>query len=313
MLTIINMSGVYRDQEWFREELLPDLLCMHGTAGRNMPEGPTASLRPGRDKGSECRIPQIRFLDMEGLRGTNGYCDDEAAARIRERLDAYGLRNHAGAAAMDNAPDIHLIDNGNYHYLTYFFAETVNEPFELVVFDHHTDMQRPGFGDILSCGGWIRDLILSDHAPCRITVVGADKDLIREAISGDDDIAAAVDKGTVIFTDRYTSMYVADAATGDAAAAAHEDHMAAGIAGTDEMILPVYISIDLDVLSVSELTVNWDQGSMTRAELMHELSAVISTGKVIGIDICGAPASGQETEGWQSILMDLVRLSTKIT
>ena len=36
------------------------------------------------------------------------------------------------------------------------WLELVTEPFDLLVFDHHTDMQEPAFGGILSCGGWVR-------------------------------------------------------------------------------------------------------------------------------------------------------------
>ena len=32
------------------------------------------------------------------------------------------------------------------------------EPFTLVLLDHHPDDQAPALGEILSCGGWVRDL-----------------------------------------------------------------------------------------------------------------------------------------------------------
>ena len=47
---------------------------------------------------------------------------------------------------------IHFIDNGNYHYLTKLWIEKIDEPFILVVFDHHSDMQKPLYQDFLSCG-----------------------------------------------------------------------------------------------------------------------------------------------------------------
>ncbi len=86
--------------------------------------------------------PDESRVDMTDISGTNAYCDDTAAAAIRERL---------------SGPDgIRLIDSGNYHYLTYFSMERIEVPFALVLIDYHSDMQEPGFGRILSCGGWVK-------------------------------------------------------------------------------------------------------------------------------------------------------------
>ena len=51
--------------------------------------------------------------------------------------------------------------------------------------------------------------------------------------------------------------------------------------------IPVYISIDLDVLSEEELKVNWDQGSMHLEELEGLLKQLTRGKKILGIDICG--------------------------
>ena len=45
---------------------------------------------------------------------------------------------------------IHFLDSGNYHYVSKIWMEKIEEEFELLVLDHHTDMQPPMFGDILS-------------------------------------------------------------------------------------------------------------------------------------------------------------------
>ena len=56
--------------------------------------------------------------------------------------------------------------------------------------------------------------------------------------------------------------------------------------------LPVYISIDKDVLSRKVLHTNWDQGIMTEAEFRHELDrfAMGPDIHILGVDICGEPA-----------------------
>lgn len=79
------------------------------------------------------------------------YCTREAEEEIRRRLSPYGPRG------------IHFLDNGNYHYVTKFFAGKIREPFSLVLYDHHSDMQKPLFPGMTSCGSWAGELLL--HHP----------------------------------------------------------------------------------------------------------------------------------------------------
>ncbi len=95
--------------------------------------------------------PVITQLDFQDIPGTNCYCDSLAEEEIGKRIIPFGPEG------------LHFLDSGNYHYLTKLWLELVKEPFELLVFDHHTDMQHPAFGGILSCGGWIREAC----NPCR--------------------------------------------------------------------------------------------------------------------------------------------------
>ena len=84
-------------------------------------------------------------LDFRTLEGTECYCDPETEAFLRER---FALRKER----------VRWIDGGDYHYLSKLFAEREKEPFTLVLLDHHPDDQAPALGEILSCGGWVRDL-----------------------------------------------------------------------------------------------------------------------------------------------------------
>ena len=43
---------------------------------------------------------------------------------------------------------IHFIDSGNYHYMTRLWLTRMDQPFCLLVYDNHTDMQPPAFGGI---------------------------------------------------------------------------------------------------------------------------------------------------------------------
>ena len=51
--------------------------------------------------------------------------------------------------------------------------------------------------------------------------------------------------------------------------------------------LPLYISLDKDVLSEGVLSTNWDQGSMREEELTLILKELYKTRRIIAFDICG--------------------------
>ena len=102
----------------------------------------------------------ISQLDCQDIPGTNCYCDSLAEEEIGKRIVPFGPEG------------LHFLDSGNYHYLTKLWLELVKEPFELLVFDHHTDMQRPAFGGILSCGGWIREALETNENLKHVILVG---------------------------------------------------------------------------------------------------------------------------------------------
>lgn len=51
--------------------------------------------------------------------------------------------------------------------------------------------------------------------------------------------------------------------------------------------LPVFLSLDLDVLREDDFITNWDQGVMSLGELEAILRSVFSTRRVLGADVCG--------------------------
>ena len=135
-----------------------------------------------RDKSSH-------FIDLTDISGTNCMCDDEALREIADRI-------------------------GNYHYMSAVYLRKVREPFSLVVLDHHTDMQRPMF-DILSCGGWVLDVLENNEFVRDIHVIGADRKLIEEL---EEDV-----RDRVKFYDVSDEQCRDDAALPDAGELAEED------------------------------------------------------------------------------------------
>ncbi len=57
--------------------------------------------------------------------------------------------------------------------------------------------------------------------------------------------------------------------------------------------LPVYLSIDKDVLSGVFARTNWDQGTMTLPQLKDAVRAIASRHEILGIDVCGELSSAK--------------------
>lgn len=279
------------------------------------------------------------ILDFTTLSGTTGFCDDAAADEIRRCIADFPARG------------IHFLDNGNFHYLTRFWCEKISEDFVLVVYDHHVDLRKPVFPGLMSCGSWIRDVLLRNSHCRAVLIIGpecAQADIIeRELQSLADEDSFSDDS---MFGTAAERRMTADQATHASAAgqpshvsaadyASHswtyvrreasdqpprssasvrrdtdgqrpcasapvrvccftEDDILDGRAARelphilDALHLPVYISIDKDVLSRKVLRTNWDQGIMTEAEFRHELDRFTMDPDIhiLGVDICGEPA-----------------------
>lgn len=200
--------------------------------------------------------------DLSTLGGTNCYCDQDAAASIRTKIAGHPVEA------------LHWIDTGDYHYISRFWLEKVagefpGRPFALLLFDHHPDMQAPAFEGVISCGGWARDAFTGIEELEQVLMLGINPDLEIEILDLVFDGVLAVTTDDLVHT-------------GDAV-------------GQDvvEMIsllepgIPVYVSIDLDVLKKEYARTDWDQGVMTPVQMETVLRSVAASHEIIGIDICG--------------------------
>ena len=179
---------------------------------------------------------QISWIEVQDICGTNCYCDEEAIAEIDKRTENYP------------AAGIHFIDSGNYHYMTRLWMAKIKEPFCLLVYDNHTDMQPPAFGGILSCGGWIAASLEELE------------NLSRENLQG--------------MTDAQINGFLEETV------------------GRVCESLPLYISVDKDVLSTKDAQTTWSQGDMNLTTLMSGVHTVLECvknagGEIAGVDICG--------------------------
>lgn len=196
---------------------------------------------------------EVCWVDCRDISGVNGYCSDDAQEEIRKRIWDYDYRG------------THFLDSGNYHYLSKFWLEKIEEPYSLIVFDHHTDMQESAFFGMLSCGSWIKE-VLEEHPYIQeVCVVGPPKAAIEQC---EPNLASRV----VFLT---------------------QEELEAGILEKWHAFLengkelPVYLSIDKDVLCLEDARTNWDQGEMKLEEMEKMIKQVFQKRNVLGADICG--------------------------
>ena len=231
----------------------------------------------------------IHWLDCTQIDGTDCYCDDDAQAQLNKMMNE----------AVATAPGIHFFDNGNYHYMSKLWTGRVQEPFDLVVFDHHPDMQPPRFEGILSCGGWIKEVLERNKFVQNVIVTGVADHLVEEirndlSQTGNEHLLDRVQFVKESELTQHTShftFHIVNSLCSFTKCWARSYPCEHGCdTRPTHLSTPVYISIDKDALSTSEAATNWDQGSLTFAQLADTLTALAQNHKILGIDICGERA-----------------------
>lgn len=200
---------------------------------------------------AERQLPGMHRVDLSDIPGTDLYCTDEAREEIRRRIAPFGPRG------------IHFLDSGNYHYVTELFARQIQEPYVLVLFDHHTDMQMPLISELLSCGSWAGDLIRTDPRLQQLLLIGPEQSALAQLQPE--------------LLQKVVAVSIQDL---------QEDRAREQMRRirTD---LPVYLSIDKDVLDHCSARTNWDQGEMSLRTLEELIGGIFARMQVIGVDICG--------------------------
>ena len=222
-------------------------------------------------------IDRFRYIDCSDIEETDMYCSKEANKRIWEKIKPYGIQG------------IHYIDSGNYHYISKIITDHIDEPFGLVMYDHHTDMQIPMVPGMMSCGDWAGQALNRNKNLRQLVIVGPpekDIDQTLESYNGSQSgrllIFSAEDLHGGLLENKLK------------------------LIRTD---LPLYISIDKDVLGTEDCETNWSQGNMSIGGLERLLGVFlggqgeernsdacrnderyagdIRHSRILGVDICG--------------------------
>lgn len=192
-----------------------------------------------------------KILDLTDLKNVSRYCEKENLQIIRERLLPY------------KDIKINFIDSGNFHYITYLLLERIKEDFTLVLLDHHTDMQKPMFEELISCGSWVRKALEDNKYLKKVILIGAKREL-----------QSYTDKK---YLDKIVYISEDDINKSDF----NRDILFKNIN------YPVYISIDKDVINKNESITDWDQGNLTLRQLKEIYLMIKNIQTLLGIDICG--------------------------
>ena len=197
---------------------------------------------------------EIFWTELSDLSGCNCYCDAEASDRIRKEIQAF------------TGKGLHFIDSGNYHYMTRLWLEKLQIPFRLLVFDNHTDMQPPAFGGLLSCGGWIVASLEELPLLQEVILVGPDEEAYTQV---EPDLQQKV---LFLSREKLSTMTTEEKE---------------GFFNNLSEDLPLYVSVDKDVLCKGDASTTWSQGDMHLSELMSFLELVLERQNILGMDVCG--------------------------
>ncbi len=148
---------------------------------------------------------------------------------------------------------VSFLGKGDYHYLTYLFLKKIKKPFNLIVFDNHIDDRETLDKGFISCGSWLNDAACLPDL--KKTIVITSNPGLKRSKNEKIEILEA-DAGKVL--NRLGN-------------------------------LPVYISIDKDVLSKKYINTTWDQGDLAPEDIACILNSLKETREILGADICGEP------------------------
>lgn len=222
-------------------------------------------------------IDRFRYMDCSDIEETDMYCSKNAYEKIWGRIEPYGIQG------------IHYIDSGNYHYISKIITDHITEPFGLVMYDHHTDMQIPMVPEMMSCGDWAGQALSQNKNLRQLVIVGPPESDIEQTLES----YSGSQSGRLL-------TFSAEDLHGDL------PKNKLKLIRTD---LPLYISIDKDVLGTEYTETNWSQGDMSIDGLERLLSVFlggqgeeknsdacrddernagdIRHSRILGIDICG--------------------------
>lgn len=242
--------------------------------------------------------PQV----MRALEAGNGdlVAAGDLAPQLRFLAGRQALAALAGRLGPPREGDIHLYGSGDFHHLAHLLVRRLDRAVSVIHFDNHPDWTR--WPHTLGCGSWVSRLLAAPGIARVVTIGPCSSDLDAPQMKAADLPALRCGRLEVHPLRSGATFYAgpafATAAASGRAGASAEGLRWRGIAAADwtaqmEAIterlpqVPVWISLDKDVLPPDEAVTNWDQGVLRLDLVLEAISIVAARRQVIGMDVCG--------------------------
>ncbi|HVS35861.1 MAG TPA: hypothetical protein VMS17_09785 [Gemmataceae bacterium] len=250
----------------------------------------------------------VRILDLDGAltrqielvqgrRVVEGLQDWGPRIRLacsfgRFRRFEQALANQLGAD-QDDSPQLTFCGSGDFHHVSLALVRRLRRPFNLLVLDNHPDWMRGV--PFLHCGTWLRHASLLPLVR-RVFHVGGEVDFdnsyrwmapwpqLREGRIRVIPAYRRFQRGAWAHIPheplRPAADALADRSRLDELLRPHRAELAS---------LPLYVSLDKDVMNPAEAVVNWDSGRLTAGEIACALDAFreAAGGRLAGMDVVG--------------------------
>lgn len=197
-----------------------------------------------------------------------------------------------------------FVGSGDFHHLTLPLIRRLHTrgPLRVVVLDNHPDNMRFLFG--VHCGSWVRQVARLPFVT-RVDVVGiTSSDVTGGHLVGN--YLAPLMRGRVgYWCVGVDASWTARLGVGHAVRSFDivDGMLEAFMTHVSEDDVPVYLSIDKDVLRPDVVRTNWDQGVMTDDDVLAIISQL--GGRIVGGDVTGEISVIRHTSGWKRLLSAL--------
>ena len=237
-------------------------------------------------------LPGATRLDMRH------WCDSLRFACSYSQLHAFG-DELAARSPLANGPV--FFGSGDFHHLSLPLIERASAggPLRVLVFDNHPDNMRFPFG--VHCGSWVSRVAALPNV-CRVDVVGITSSDISLAHAFENRLSPLYSGSLRYWSIGVDTAWAARVKLQSAFLAFDSagDLMSALLAELRDNDLPVYLSIDKDVLDPSEASTNWDQGCLSVSHLQTAIARVKP--RLIGSDVNGEVSIARYPQLWKRLL-----------
>lgn len=224
------------------------------------------------------------------------------ASHPRYRRFARECAERCAAAGVARRPSITFCGSGDFHHVTVALLEQLREPFNVLHVDKHPDWV--GYAPLVHCGTWVNHALRNPNLR-RYVHVGADLDLdngFRHVApwwalrSGKITVLPATKRLSIGHWAQVPNQPLRVDATRPLEAGRLDelcDELRADLAS-----VPLYVTIDKDVMRAEDAVVNWDSGRLTLDEVLTAVRWFVAAakGRLAGVDVVG-DWSVERTEG----------------